>query len=261
MAGEVQQGIGRAAAVLTALGDAKSGALRASDIARAIGLGASTTARLLASLEELGYVRRERDTQLYAIGTAILSLGSQALNHNPVHRESRAAAEALAQRTGLSVNVGVLDGTSLVYLCHFEGALAPKSHTMVGMRQPLHASGLGKCLLLDLDEAGRRALLGDELERYTVHTLVDHAALTAALAESAERGYCTENQELALGRLSIAAPVRDADGRVVAGISVSGRLSVVRELDHEQLAEQLIETADRISVGLGMISAVPTAAR
>ena len=257
MSGEVQQGIGRAAAVLTALGEAKAGALRASDIARAIGLGASTTARLLASLEELGYVRREADSQLYAIGTTILSLGSQALNHNPVHRESRAAAELLAQRTGLSVNVGILDGTSLIYLCHFEGALAPKSHTMVGMRQPLHASGLGKCLLLGFDESRRRDLLGEHLERYTVHTIVDHAALTASLADAADRGYCREEQELALGRLSMAAPIRDSSGAIVAGISVSGRLSVVREIDQDDLAEQLIETADRVSVGLGLISAVP----
>jgi IclR family transcriptional regulator, acetate operon repressor len=254
MTGEVHQGIGRAAAVLTALGESKTGALRASDIARAIGLGASTTARLLTSLEELRYVRS--DGQLYSIGSAILELASQGLNHNPVHRESRAAAEELAHRIGLSVNVGVRDGESLVYLCHFEGELAPKAHTMVGMHQPLHASGLGKCLLLDLDEAGRRSLLGEELPAYTVHTITDHARLTEVLAESDRRGYCVEDQELALGRLSIAAPIRDADG-IVAGISVSGRLSVVRELDRDELAEQLIETADRISVGLGLISARP----
>lgn len=257
MPAEIQQGIGRAASALAAIGGATSETVRASDVARAIGLGASTTARLLASLEELGYVRRDPVTGFYSIGTAILELASHGLNQNPVHRESRAAAQELAQRIGLSVNVGVRDGSSVVYLCHFEGALAPKSHTMIGMRQPLHASALGKCLLLDLTETERRALLGDTLLPYTADTLTDHAALTADLAAASVRGVCTERQELALGRSGLAAPIRDASGAVVAAISVSGRLSVMRERDEAVITEQLIETADRISVGLGLITAMP----
>lgn len=257
MPAEIQQGIGRAAAALSAIGAATSETVRASDVARAIGLGASTTARLLASLEELGYVRRDPATGFYSIGTAILELASHGLNQNPVHREARAAAQELAQRIGLSVNVGVRDGTSVVYLCHFEGALAPKSHTMVGMRQPLHASALGKCLLLDLTEEERRDQLGDDLPAYTANTITDHAALTAELTAAAARGVCVEEQELALGRSGLAAPIRDATGGVVAAISVSGRLSVMRERDQDTITEQLIETADRISVGLGLITAVP----
>ncbi|WP_313545132.1 IclR family transcriptional regulator [Leifsonia aquatica] len=257
MPAEIQQGIGRAAAALTAIGDSTSETVRASDVARAIGLGASTTARLLASLEELGYVRRDPATGFYSIGTAILELASHGLNQNAVHRESRAAAQELAQRIGLSVNVGVRDGASVVYLCHFEGTLAPKSHTMIGMRQPLHASALGKCLLLDLTLDERRAQLGDDLPAYTANTITDHEALAADLAAAGIRGYCVEDQELALGRSGLAAPIRDATGDVVAAISVSGRVSVMRERDRSALVEQLIETADRISVGLGLITAVP----
>jgi IclR family acetate operon transcriptional repressor len=255
---EVQQGLGRAAAVLAALGASTSGPLRASDLSRATGLGASTMARLLGTLEELGYVRKLPDTQGYTIGHAVLALASAGLNQNPVHREARAPAQELAQRVGLSVNVAVADATSAIYLCHFEGHLAPKSHTMVGLRQPIHASALGKALLLGSSADERRALLGEgPFPRFTAHTLTTHDALTADLAASAERGSCIEEQELALGRLCVAAPVRDATGRVVAAISVSGRLSVMRTHGVDALGEDVIETADRISVGLGMISAVP----
>jgi IclR family transcriptional regulator, acetate operon repressor len=250
------QSVERAAAVLRALGASESGSMRSSDIARAIGLGTSTTGRLLATLESLEYVRRDPDTQGYSIGTAVLELASQGLNHNAVHRESRSAAQELAQRIGLTANVGVQDGASCIYLCHFEGALAPKSHTMIGMRQPLHASALGKALMLDLSEDQRRELLGDDLPRFTEHTLTDHAELTADLGESAARGWCVENQELALGRFCIAAPIRNASGRIAAAISISGRITVLRNLEMATLAEDLIEVADRISVGLGMISAV-----
>ncbi|GAA3340188.1 IclR family transcriptional regulator [Curtobacterium pusillum] len=250
------QSVERAAAVLGALGASENGAMRASDIARAIGLGTSTTGRLLNTLESLEYVRRDAETQGYSVGRAVLELASQGLNHNPVHRESRAAAQELAQRVELTANVGVQDGATCIYLCHFEGRLAPKSHTMIGMRQPLHASALGKCLMLDMTQAERTSLLGAELARYTEHTIIDHDALTADLAEAEARGWCIENQELALGRFCIAAPVRNATGRIAAAISISGRLTVLRTRDMTSLAEDLIEVADRVSVGLGMISAV-----
>ncbi len=254
---EINQSIGRAAAVLTALGESKTGAMRASDIARAIGLGASTTSRLLGTLEELGYVRKEADGQNYQIGMAIVALSSLALNQNPVHRESRVAAQELAQRTGLSVNVAVRDRAGLVYLCHFEGALAPKAHTMIGMSQPMHGSALGKCLMLDMSEQERVELLGESLPRYTANTIASHHQLTAELANAVKVGRCLEVEELALGRLCVAAPIRDAAGAIVAAISVSGRLTVMRSHDVDALAEEVIEVADRISIGLGLITARP----
>jgi DNA-binding IclR family transcriptional regulator len=255
---EVQQGMSRAASVLAALGASTSGPMRASDLSRATGLGASTMARLLGTLEELGYVRKLPDTQGYTIGHSILALASAGLNQNPVHREARAPAQELAHRAGLSVNVAVPDGTSVVYLCHFEGHLAPKSHTMVGLTQPIHASALGKAVMLGTSEDERRELLGEgPFPRYTTHTITTHEALTRDLKTSADRGTCIEEQELALGRLCVAAPIRDATGSVVAALSISGRLSVLREHGIHVLGEDVIETADRISVGLGMISAVP----
>lgn len=261
MPAEINQSIGRAAAVLAALGESKAGAMRASDIARAIGLGASTTSRLLGTLEELRYVRKEPDGQTYRIGMGIVALSSLALNQNPVHRESRVAAQELAQRTGHSVNVAVRDGLGLVYLCHFEGALAPKAHTMIGMSQPMHGSALGKCLMLDMSERERIELLGVSLPRYTANTITSHQQLTAELQEAAKLGRCTETEELALGRLCVAAPIRDATGAIVAAISVSGRLTVMRSHDVDALTEEVIEVADRISVGLGLITALPTAQR
>jgi DNA-binding IclR family transcriptional regulator len=243
--------------VLAALGASTTGGLRASEIGRATDLGASTIARLLSSLEELGYIVKDPDSQLYAIGPTVLKLSSQGLNQNAIHRESRSVAQTLAQQTGLSVNVATRYEASAIYLCHFEGQLAPKAHTMIGMPQPLHASALGKCLMLNMSEQERRALLGnDPLPSFTVNTITDHARLTADLAVSADRGACVENQELALGRHCVAAPIYDAHRRIVASISVSGRLTVMREQDLESLTEHMIEAADRISVGLGMISAV-----
>lgn len=255
MATEVQQGFGRAASVLAVIGASTTGPMRASDIARATGLGPSTVARLLATLDELGYVAKVGEMPGYTIGTTVLRLASEGLNQNPVHRESRAIAQEVATRTGFSANVAVRDGDKLIYLCHFEGRHAPKSHTMVGMSQPLHASALGKCLLLETEEAERRELLGD-LPTYTAGTIGTHEALTRELERVRRAGSAVEDQELALGRLGMAAPIRDSGGGVVAAISLSGRLTLMREHGIDLLTEDVVEAADRISVGLGLITAV-----
>lgn len=258
MAGEVQQGIGRAASVLAAIGASTNGLPRASDIARAIGLGASTTARLLSTLEELGYVEKVGDTPCYTIGPTVLLLASQGLNQNPIHRESRAHAQELAQRTGLSANVTVREGALSMYLLHFEGERARKAHTMVGMNQPLHATAPGKCLLLGTTPEQRAELFDEPLPAYTVNTITALDALTAELARVQARGAAIEDQELALGRVCVAAPIRDSDGHVAAAISLSGRATAMREAGIEALIDEVIEAADRISVGLGLISAVAT---
>lgn len=255
MAGEVQQGFGRADAVLAAIGGSTSGTMRGSDIARATGLGASTITRLLATLSELGYVARSPEGSGYTIGPTVLRLASEGLNQSPVYRQSRAIAQELAHRTGFSANVAVRDGAHLVYLSHFEGEHARKDHSMVGMGQPLHASGLGKCLLVDTDEPERRALL-PELPAYTEHTITTHDALSREIARVARAGSAIEDQELALGRVSAAAPIRDAHGGIAGAISISGRLSLVRDAGIETLTEDVIEAADRITVGLGLITAV-----
>ena len=139
--------------------------LRVSDVVRHTGLGASTTSRLLTTLESLDYVERDGVSGLYRLGVAPITLGGVALNQHPVHREARQLAQELAARLGLGVNVAVRDGTSLFYLLNFEGRLAPRNTVLTGQRKPLHATGLGKCLLLALDPGQRRALLPEEALR------------------------------------------------------------------------------------------------
>lgn len=255
MAGEVQQGFGRAASVLAAIGASTSGSMRGSDIARATGLGPSTITRLLTTLTELGFVAKGPEGSGYTIGPTVLRLASQGLNQSPVYRQSRAIAQELAQRTGFSANIATRDEGQLIYLSHFEGAHARKEHSMTGMSQPLHASALGKCLLLDTDATQRRDLLGD-LPAYTEHSITTHDALTRELDRVSRTGSALEDQELALGRVCVAAPVRDAHGDVVAAISISGRLSLMRAAGIDALREDVIEAADRITVGLGLITAV-----
>lgn len=253
--GGTNQSVERSAAVLQAflggIGSPRT-ELRVADVARTVGLGVSTTSRLLATLEAVEFVERDPVSQLYRLGPALITLGGAAVNQHPVHREARQVAQRLAAELGLGANVAVRQHDSLFYLCNFEGSRAPRNFVLLGQRNPLHSTGIGKCLLLGIDAAGRRELLGDDLPGYTQHTITDHARLDADLTEVARRGYATEVEELALGRACIAAPIRDASSNVVAAMSVSGPLSALDLAAREkELATVLIEAADSVSVDLG----------
>ena len=229
--------------------------MRMSDVAKAAGLGASTASRLLATLEAAGFVERDPVSGLYRLGLDVVSLAGGVLNSHPVHRVARQIAQNLAAQLGLGANVAVRRGDRLFYLLNFEGRRAPRSFVLAGQTNPLHATGLGKALLSGMSPAQRRALLAAAtLISYTPRTVTRHEALDAEIDKALARGYATEVEELALGRACVAAPIRDASGDVVAGLSVSGALSVIDLPGQEDsLARVVIEAADQVSIGLGYV--------
>jgi len=127
-----------------------------------------------------------------------------------------------AASLGLGVNLAQWQGDLLQYLFNVEGRLAPRSFTLTGQHNPLHATGLGKCLLVGLDAGQRRALLPDKaLKPFTARTLTSHEALDAEVSSVLARGYAIEVEELALGRACVAAPIRNRGNDVIAAVSIS----------------------------------------
>lgn len=249
------QSIERAIAVLRVLNDAGAG-LRVAEVAKLTDLGPSTTSRLLSVLEAQDLVLRDEVTGLCRLGSALISFGGTALNQRPVYRHGRAVAQRLASAYDLGSSIAARRADKLFHFCSFEGASATTPWNRMGELGPLHATSIGKCVLVDFGPAQRREMLG-ELEPYTSNSIIDHALLDTELELVRERGYACESAELALGRASIAATVRDQDGEIVGGISLDGSLS---ELDlpgrEEELSRAVIEAADQISVALGFRSIV-----
>ncbi|MEV5609506.1 IclR family transcriptional regulator [Streptomyces sp. NPDC052225] len=250
------QSVERAVSVLRAL-DSGRAELRVSDVAELTGLGSSTASRLLSTLERLDMVERDPVSNLYRISLGTLSLAATAVNRHPVHRAARTVLQDLAARTGLGANVAVRRGDVLMFLCNFEGARAPKSYTQAGHTAPLHATGIGKCLLSGLAPKERRTLLPEPLDAHTEFTTVSHDLLDEELAEVRRVGYAVEAEERALGRASLAAPVRDASGDVVAAVSLWGPTSVLGTDAGDDargaLVREVIEAADAVSQALGAV--------
>ncbi|QAY72015.1 IclR family transcriptional regulator [Agromyces protaetiae] len=229
---------------------------RVSDVAKATQLGQSTASRLLSTLESVALVERDPVTGLYRLGPDVIALGSVALNQNSLYRGARQTLQNFSADFGLGANVAVRRDDSVMYLVNFDGVNAPRDHTIAGRRDPLHATSMGKCLLLGVAVAERAELLG-ELIAYTARTITDLDRLNAEVAEVGRRGYAVDVDEFALGRASVATPVRDPSGTVVGAISLSGPASAVRLDERETvLAAALIEAADRIGSSLGYVAAI-----
>lgn len=225
---------------------------RISELAAATGLGQSTVSRLVGALVNLGYLAHDERSGLYAIGPQVVRLAGIGLNRSPVHQQARQLTQNLACTLGLGANVAERQGTSLFYLCHFEGAQAPRASTLIGRGGPLHATGMGKALISEFSADRVRELLGAGYDRYTPHTITDLDGLMRTLEEVRERGFATEVEELAFGRACLAAPVRDRSGQIVAALSVSGPLSAMKLQERQdKLAMMVIECADQISTALG----------
>jgi DNA-binding IclR family transcriptional regulator len=227
---------------------------RVLDVARATQLGQSTVSRLLSTLESAALVERDPLSGLYRLGPDVITLGSVALNQSALYRGSRQVLQNLAAELGLGANVAVRRDDSVMYLANFDGVSAPRNHTIAGRRDPLHATSMGKCLLIGVPEHERADLLGD-LVPYTARTITDLAELNAEVSRAAARGYAVDVDEFALGRASVATPVRDPSGAAIAAISISGPATAIRLDEREEaLAAIVIEAADRIGSSLGYVA-------
>lgn len=252
------QTVERALSILTCFTDARP-RLRVSDLVRQLDLSQSTVSRLLATLETLGFVERDPQTGLYSLGLELVTLAGIALNQIEVRRQAMAELSAVAAELGLAANLAILRGDEIFYLATVEGPKAPKYFTMIGKRNQLHCTGMGKALLAHLPEEEREALLARlPYPIFTPRTADSAAALRPMLQHVIERGYAVEREELAFGRACVAAAIRDATGEVIAATSISGPLTALDlERREWQLAARVIEMADHISHSLGYITVSP----
>jgi len=214
------QSVDRAGAILEIL--ARDGEAGVTDIAGELGVHKSTASRLLAALDRRELVAQDSARGKFRLGVGILRLAGAVGRGLDLVQESRPVCRALAREVGETVNLAILSGGDALYLDQVAGPAALSPHNWAGQRIPLHATSDGKVLLAYLPEADAARCLTPPLRRFTEHTVTDRAELTTRLAEVRRRGYATAVEELEAGLTAVAAPVRNAEGRVVASVSASG---------------------------------------
>lgn len=241
-----------AAQVLSALGAGDTEELGVSELARRLGMSKSAVHRLLRTLASERLVNQNALTGRYQLGIKLFELGTRVPIHGELHEAVAAHIDELRTRTGETVQVGVLDGIEVVYVERRESLRTLRTMVEFGHRNLAHCTGCGKVVLAWLPEPELDRILGPGiLPARTERSITDRERLKADLAEVRRRGYAENLCEGEWGMASVAAPIRNLEGREIAGISVAAPIERMAPDVRGRHAAAVIDTAQRISERLG----------
>ena len=195
------------------------GVTRLSELA---GKTKSLTFRLLYTLEAQGYVVKDPDTSEYSLGYRVLFLGERAKHQTDLVRIAEPIMRALTDVSRETSHLVVREGLNSLVVGIVEGPRPLRLYAEVGRRGPLHAGGGSKVMLAFAPEEVRERVLSGVLERHTEATVHSPEALRLVLAAIVNDGYHVAESDLDDGAFSVAAPIRDRTGAVVASVTVAG---------------------------------------
>ncbi len=246
------EALGRGSQVLEAFAD-NAPSLSLTEIAAAVGLGKSTAFRFVYTLEALGYLVRDPETRRYRPGLKVLRLGFTTLNGMGLRQIARPYLKALSAEAGETTNMTVREGGEVVYIARNSTRQIVGINLSLGSRLPVYCTSMGKAQVADLSREALRDLLGEgPYPARGPNTLTSLDALAAELARVRSQGYAINDEELAAGLRSVAAPIRDCDGEIVAAINVSVPGSRVSRLELETVLAPMVQaTARQVSLALG----------
>jgi DNA-binding IclR family transcriptional regulator len=218
-AGRPVAAVERAVALLDVLADG-SGPRGVNELARALGVNASTASRLLGTLARSGLVERDPGSGRYRLGLRLAYWGSAAVAGRDLRELARPLLTELAATSGETATLSLAAGTEAVTADHVASSQTVLSQARVGRASVGHATAVGKVLLAFRPDA--LAALPDRLEAFTARTIVDRKKLERALVRVRDQGYAEASDEREQGLHAIAVPVVDASGRLVAILGLQG---------------------------------------
>jgi IclR family transcriptional regulator, pca regulon regulatory protein len=247
---EFVESLARGLTLLTSFGEGRA-ELTLTEVAKATGLARATARRALITYEHLGLVRARG--RVFELTPRVLALGFPPLSRISLPEIAAPHMAVLAERVHESTSLAVLSGDDIRYTARVATSRIMSVHITLGTRLPAYATSMGRVLLADLPPADRPL---------TPHTVTDPGTLARLLDDVRARGHALVDEELEEGLRSIAVPVHDRTGRVVAALNVAMHAArhTIEECEHNILPE-LRTTADRIETDLrvaGRFTRVPT---
>jgi len=243
------QSLARGLDILTTI-DASPVPMGVREIARHLDLSSTIVQRLLNTLLSNGFVEQDPATRRYRIGHRSMALGASNRSADVMMRNAHDILRQLSDEQMLNGYLGAISGDRGIYL------LSVPSRWIILRVDPgeplsMHCTALGKLLLATLPLERARALLGvAPLPKKTEHTITDPLAVMAELPHIRAAGYAQVREENLPGVISVAAPIADVAGVIVAGVSLAYAAGTIAQ-PHERVVELTIEAAHRISRGLG----------
>ncbi|HTP45602.1 MAG TPA: IclR family transcriptional regulator C-terminal domain-containing protein [Casimicrobiaceae bacterium] len=245
------QSLTRGLSILEALA-ASDGGLTLTDLAHRAQLPPSTTHRLLATLEKMGYVYQADDLGLWYIGLQAFRVGTTFLSSRDFVAQSHAYMHRLMEQAGETANLAILDGTEAVFIAQVQCHEMMRTLVKLGSRVPLHASGVGKAIFAALPDGQVDAILKVRgLPRITENTIVATETMWAALRVIRQRGYSFDDEEHARSTRCVGAAVYDEHGEPLGAISVAGPSSRLVDERIRHLGPVVAHVAEELTRHLG----------
>lgn len=233
--------------------------LTLTELSHKLKLSKSTIQRLTYTLQHSGYLDRDEETKKYCLGPKVRSLGFGVMRSLDLRKVAFPYLEDTSKNIGETVNLAILDGVEIVYVERIKTQQILNINLHVGSRLPAYCTSMGKAILAFLSEDEVEGIVRKrKLSPLTPYTIVIKENLKKELRRVKIRGFATNNEELSIGLRSVAAPVRDLTGRVIAAVNIavpSIRVSI-NKLE-TVFAKKVVETADRISFALGYRQSSP----
>lgn len=223
----------------------------AGEVAEALGLTAPTTHRLLRVLCDRGFAI-QNESGKYVAGPQMRVLAGDRVDHAALEEIGRPLLAQLRNQSTETVFLAVREGLQLEYRMVLTSSHSVQMYGEVGQQIPLHATSQGKVILAFLPPGvGERIIDQLELARYTPSTITSAVELHEAMYDIRRDGYAVNLEEREFGVRSVAAPVLDASGNVVASVCVGGPIFRVSEADlRGKFADLVCATAESISAEL-----------
>ena len=225
------------------------GAKNLPELSEVLGLTRSTTHRLATTLVEQRFLNFTPRVG-YSLGPKLLELGHLASRQMNLARIAHDYLVQLSSETGDTVHLGILDGDRALYLDKVQGSRRIEISSRIGERQPLRSTGIGKALLLDETEKTLREVYRREHELWPAYR-VDAMTWLERMRTYSQRGYAFDLEENEDRIRCVAAPIRDAAGRITGSISVSSAAQYMDDARMGTLTNQVLRTVRAISAEFG----------
>jgi len=220
------------------------------EISALSGVNKSTISKILHVLQEYGYVVKNSQSGRYFLGGKFVMFSSKVLKGVKFTDVARPFLAELAQKTGETVNLGVISGTKVLYADVINtGENALHIVNQIGKTEHMHTSALGKALLAySPGELMRHIIDVEGLPSFSENTIVDEGELMRQIDQIRTLGYATDNEECEPGVRCVGSPILNRQGEVIASISISGYAGRFTHEKMELYSRMILDTARSISV-------------
>lgn len=222
-----------------------------SELAKRLEIAKSTVHRLATALLDEGLLDQNQETGRYRLGIGMFSLGSQVRTRLDVAVEAKPFLNDLRASLGENARLGILNRRNVVFIHDFESNEAVRLRSITGQYRPAHCTAEGLCLLAGMRSSALESWASEPLQPRTDHSIKTSEDLLERIRRVRRIGYATEEEECEIGTRCIAAPIFQADGKVIASIGLAGPRLRLKKRDFPQLAEEVMAYAQKLSERLG----------